>query len=133
MHDRVRLDSITEQIIGAAIAVHRELGPGLLESAYEDCLAFELAQRGLAFTQQTKLPLVYKGRAVGDGYRVDLWVEGCVIVEVKCAERLEPVHTAQVLSYLRLSGSPIGLLLNFNVKWLSDQGLKRIVHGFPDR
>jgi GxxExxY protein len=130
---RERLELISNQIIGAAIEVHRELGPGLLESAYEDCLAFELAQRGLAFTRQARLPLVYKGRTVGDGYRLDLWVETCVIVEVKCVERFEPVHTAQVLSYLKLTKCCVGLLFNFNVKWLTDQGLKRIVHGFPEQ
>jgi GxxExxY protein len=130
---RERLELISNQIIGAAIEVHRELGPGLLESAYEDCLAFELAQRGLPFTRQARLPLIYKSGAVGDGYRLDLWVETCAIVDVKCVERFEPVHTAQVLSYLKLTKCCVGLLFNFNVKWLTDQGLKRIVHGFPEQ
>jgi GxxExxY protein len=122
--------SITEAIIAAAIAVHRELGPGLLESAYETCLAFELADRGLSFEQQQALPLIYRGQKVGSGYRVDLLVERKVIVEVKSIERFEAVHVAQTLSYLRLSGCRVGLLLNFNVKWLADHGIKRLVHGF---
>jgi GxxExxY protein len=129
---RERLDQFTSRIIGAAIEVHRELGPGLLESAYEECLAFELANRQLQFARQVTLPLMYKGRSVGAGYRVDRWVERSVIVEVKCVERFDPVHTAQVVSYLRLSGCSVGLLFNFNVKWLADQGLNRIVHDFPD-
>ena len=126
-----RLDVLTEQIIGAAIAVHRELGPGLLESSYEACLTFELVERGLTFERQKGLPLVYRGRALDCGYRIDLLVEGEVVVEVKAVERLEPIHTAQVLSYLRLSGRKVGLLINFNVKWLAGDGLRRVVDGFP--
>jgi GxxExxY protein len=111
--------------------VHRELGPGLLESAYQACLGFELIARGINFERQKALPLVYRGRTLNCGYRMDFLVEGRVVVEVKSVDRLEPVHTAQVISYLRLSGCQVGLLLNFNVKWLTDQGLKRIVNGFP--
>jgi GxxExxY protein len=125
------LDALTNHIIGAAINVHRELGPGLLESAYQACLGFELIARGINFERQKALPLVYRGRTLNCGYRMDFLVEGRVVVEVKSADRLEPVHTAQVISYLRLSGCQVGLLLNFNVKWLTDQGLKRIVNGFP--
>jgi GxxExxY protein len=126
------IDRNTRQIIGAAIDVHKELGPGLLESAYEDCLGFEFAERGLQFARQQPLPLIYKGRRVGAGFRVDFIVEESVIVEIKSVERLEAVHTAQVLSYLRLSRCTVGLLFNFNVKWLADHGLKRIVLGFRD-
>lgn len=126
------LDALTEQIIGAAIDVHRELGPGLLESSYEAALAFELVDRGLAFERQKGLPVVYKGNRLDCGYRIDFLVAGAVIVELKAVERLEAVHSAQVLSYLRLSGCTVGLLLNFNVKWLRDGGLRRLVNGFPD-
>lgn len=125
------LDALTEQIIGAAISVHRELGPGLLESAYEACLAFEFTERGLRFERQKPLPVVYRGHRVECGYRIDFVVEERVVVEIKAVERLEPVHTAQVLSYLRLSRLRVGLLINFNVKWLRDGGVKRIVNGYP--
>src|SRR4051812_30341833 len=103
-----RLNQLTREIISSAIQVHRELGPGLLESTYEDCLAFELADRGLEFEKQKALPLLYRGRRVGCGYRIDLLVDRAVIVEVKSVERFEPVHTAQVLSYLKLSGCKVG-------------------------
>jgi GxxExxY protein len=121
---------LTREIIGAAIAVHRELGPGLLESAYESCLAFEIADRGLKFERQKALPLIYRSQAMGCGYRLDLLVEASVIVEVKSVERLDAIHTAQLLAYLRLSGCKVGLLMNFNVRWLVDEGIKRIVRGF---
>lgn len=124
------LVDLTGEIIGAAIAVHRELGPGLLESAYESCLAFEVAARGLKFERQKVLSLRYRGRTIGHGYRVDLLVEGLVIVEVKSVERLEAIHSAQLLAYLRLSGCRVGLLMNFNVRWLVDEGVKRLVYGF---
>ena len=126
-----RLDALTQQIIGAAIAVHRELGPGLLESSYEACLTFELVERRLRFERQKPLPLVYRGRTLDCGYRIDLLVEEEVVVEVKSVERLEPIHIAQVLSYLRLSSRKVGLLINFNVKWLADRGIRRVVNGFP--
>ena len=127
-----RLNALTEQIIGAAIQVHREIGPGTLESTCEACLTFELMARGLSVERQKPLPLVYRGRTLDCGYRVDLLVESEVIVEIKSVDRLEPVHTAQLISYLRLSGCKVGLLINFNVKWLVDEGVKRIVNGFPD-
>jgi len=125
---RDRLNEITEAIIGAAIEVHRVLGPGLLESAYEACLAFELAQRGLRVEQQKPLPVVYREVKLDAGYRLDLVVEDTVIVEIKAVDRLERIHEAQLLSYLRLSSYRIGLLINFNVTLLKN-GLKRIVNG----
>ena len=121
------VNEITEKVIGAAIAVHRALGPGLLESAYEACLAYELADRGLAIDRQKGLPVTYRGTKVDCGYRIDLLVEGLVVVELKTVERLEPIHEAQLLSYLKLSGCPVGLLINFNVKLLK-QGIKRMVN-----
>jgi GxxExxY protein len=110
------LNELTREIIGAAISVHRELGPGMLESAYEACLAFELIDRGMFVERQKPLPLVYRGQTLDCGSRVDLLVDGLVVVEVKSVERFERVHAAQLLSYLRLSGSKVGLLINFNVK-----------------
>ena len=127
--DRERLNEITSEIIGAAIEVHRELGPGLLESTYQACLAQELAQRGLGFETEKPLPVTYKGVDVKCGYRLDFLVAGEVIVELKCIELLLPIHEAQLLSYLKLSGRRVGLLINFNVKVLKD-GIKRIVNKF---
>ena len=127
-----RLNTLTEQIIGAAIKVHREIGPGTLESTCEACLTYELLDLGLGVERQKPLPLIYRGRRLDCGYRIDLLVEGCVIVEVKSIERFGPVHTAQILSYLRLSGCKVGLLINFNVKWLLNHGIKRVVSDFPD-
>lgn len=126
MNERSGLNELTRQIIGAAIEVHRHLRPGLLESAYETCLAYELTELGLTFERQKALPLVYKGIHLDQGYRIDLLVEGLVIVEIKAVEQIRPVHEAQVLSYLRLSKCKIGLLLNFNVKLLKD-GVRRFV------
>jgi GxxExxY protein len=103
----------------------------MLESGYEACLAFELMERGLEFERQKPLPIVYRGTTLDCGYRVDFLVGGQIIVELKAIQRLEPVHVAQVISYLRMSGCRVGLLINFNVKWLTKQGLRRIVHGFP--
>ena len=131
MTKKERLDRITEGIIGAAIEVHRNLGPGLLESAYESCLAFELVERGLKVEQQKPLPVVYREVKLDCGYRLDLLVEEAVIVEVKAVDRLAPIHKAQLLSYLRLSGCKVGLLINFNVKVLKD-GIRRVVNDFPD-
>jgi GxxExxY protein len=127
-----RLNALTEQIIGAAIDVHRALGPGLLESAYERCLAFELARRGLRIEHQKAIPLVYNGVAVDCAYRADIVVEGEVIVEVKSVERLHSVHEAQMICYLRLADCCVGLIINFNVKVLARQGIQRIVNGFPE-
>jgi len=124
---RRNLNEITETIIGAAIEVHRALGPGLLESAYEACLAYELVERGVKVERQKELPLRYREVDLDCGYRLDLLVEDAVVVEVKSVDRLEPIHDAQVLSYLRLSGRHLGLLINFNVKMLKT-GIKRLAH-----
>ena len=129
---RERLNSLTEKIIGAAIGVHRELGPGMLEKAYERCLAFELADRGLKFERQKRLPLTYRGVQLDVGYRVDLLVEDLVVVEVKSIERLERVHSAQVLSYLRMLKLHVGVVINFNVQLLARDGIRRIVNNFPE-
>jgi GxxExxY protein len=127
---REKLNEITEQVIASAIAVHRALGPGLLESAYEACLAYELADRALTFERQKGLPVTYRGVKVDCGYRIDLLVEGLMVVELKAVEKLEPIHEAQLLSYLKLSGCRVGLLINFNVKMLK-QGIRRMVNDFP--
>ena len=126
----MELNQITDQVIGAAIEVHRTLGPGLLESVYEACLAHELARRGLHVDRQRPVPLVYKGVKIDCGYRIDLLVEHQVVVELKAVSQLEPIHEAQVLSYLRLTDSWVGLLINFNVKRLT-RGLRRLVNGPP--
>jgi len=120
------LNQISEKIIGAAINVHRELGPGLLESTYEICLAYELAEIGLSVERQKSLPVLYKKVRLDCGYRLDLLVEKKIVVELKSVEKIEPVHVAQVLSYLKLSGCNVGLLINFNVKILK-YGIKRLV------
>jgi GxxExxY protein len=125
------LNEITEAIIGAAIAVHRELGPGLLESAYEACLTYELAERKLKVERQKGLPVTYHGVQLDCGYRIDLLVEEQVVVELKTVERLEPIPEAQLLSYLKLSGCKVGLLINFNVKVLKN-GIRRLVHEFQE-
>jgi GxxExxY protein len=126
-----REDVITDAVIGAAIEVHRCLGPGLLESAYEQCLCHELSLRGLRFECQKNLPVVYKNVRLDCGYRMDLVVEETVVVELKTVDKLLPIHDAQLLTYLKLSGLTIGLLLNFH-EVLLKKGLKRIVHNFPD-
>jgi len=124
------VNALTKRIIGAAIEVHRELGPGLLESTYEACLAFEFIERGLNFERQKPLPVIYRGHRLECGYRIDLFVEDTVIVEVKSVERLERVHKSQLLSYLRLKKRRVGLLINFNVNWLAGEGIKRISNGY---
>ena len=118
--------ALTRQVISAAIDVHRALGPGLLESAYQACLSRELELHNLHFRQQVELPLVYKDVKLDCGYRIDFIVEGKVVVELKAVEGLLPVHQAQLLTYLRLSGLRIGLLINFNVPVLKD-GIRRRV------
>jgi GxxExxY protein len=127
----MKINELTEQIIAAAIDVHRELGPGLLESTYEACLVFELAHRELHVERQKALPVMYKGVRIDCGYRIDLLVERQVIVELKAVEKLEPIHEAQLLSYLKLSGCHVGLLINFNVK-LQKNGLRRLVCEFDE-
>ena len=131
MKEGERLNRTTGIIIGAAIDVHRALGPGLLESAYEACLAFELLQRGLKVERQKPLPVVYREVRLDCGYRVDLLVEDAVIVEIKSVDRLAPIHQAQVLSYLKLSACKVGLLINFNVSVLKN-GIRRLARDFPD-
>ena len=132
MREKDQLDGITRQIIGAAIEVHRALGPGLLESAYEACLHYELVTRGLNVERQKPLPLVYAGVSLDCSYRMDLVVEQSVIVEVKAVAKIDAVHEAQMDSYLRISDLRVGLLLNFNVKNLSLGGIKRRVNRFPE-
>jgi len=130
MMQQERLNQITDAVIGAAITVHRALGPGLLESAYESCLAFELVDPyGLKIEQQKPLPVVYRGVSLACGYRLDLLVEDVVIVECKAVDKLMSIHEAQMLSYLKLSGCRVGLLINFNVKALKN-GIKRVVNNF---
>jgi GxxExxY protein len=120
-----RLNHITEKIIGCAIEVHRALGPGLLESAYEECLSFELSQSNISFEKQVPLPVIYKGVKLECGYRMDLVIDRLIVVEIKAVERILPVHEAQLLSYLKLANKPLGLLINFHVPVLKN-GLKRI-------
>jgi len=121
----MEINKVTETIIGAAIEVHRHLGPGLLESAYQACLAREMDLRNLALEQEKQLFLEYKGLKLDCGYRLDFLVEQSVIVELKAVEALQPIHEAQLLTYLKLSGCKIGLLINFNVPVLKN-GLKRM-------
>ncbi len=125
------LTTLTGTIIGAAIAVHRELGPGLLESTYEACLKHELEQRGLRTERQKALPVRYKGFELDCGYRLDLVVESNIIVELKAVKSVEEIDRAQILSYLKLSGYPLGLLINFNVPVLK-QGIKRYINARHD-
>jgi GxxExxY protein len=117
---------LSEAVIGAAIEVHRTLGPGLLESAYEECLCHELGLRGLSFRRQIAVPVIYKGVQLDCGYRVDVVVEDTLVVELKTVEQLAPVHEAQLLTYLRLTGIKLGLLLNFQTAVLKN-GIKRMV------
>ena len=121
------LNSLTERIIGCAIEVHKGIGPGLLESAYEECLCFELSQAGLAFERQVPLPVAYKGVNLDCGYRLDLIVEGQIILEIKAVDRIIPIHEAQLLSYLRMLDKRVGLILNFHSAVLKN-GIKRIVN-----
>jgi GxxExxY protein len=126
-----RLNQLTEQIIGAAIEVHRNTGPGLMESVYEECLCYELSQLGLAFQRQVHLPLSYKGIKLDCGFKMDLLVEALVVLELKTVDQLLPVHPAQLLTYLKLSGKKVGLLINFNESVLT-KGLKRLVNHFKE-
>jgi GxxExxY protein len=120
-------EELTEQIIGAAIEVHREVGPGLLESAYEECLCHELHLRGLTFQREVPLPVAYKGIRLDCGYRLDIVVQEKVILELKCVEQILPVHEAQLLTYLKMTGKQVGLILNFNVAVLARGGIVRKV------
>jgi GxxExxY protein len=123
------IDELTELVIGCAIAVHRALGPGLLESIYRDCLVIELTLAGLEVSVEYRVPIEYRGQRVRDDLKVDLLIDGRVIVEIKAVDRLHPLHQAQVITYLKLTGCPAGLLLNFNTPSLR-AGLKRLDH--PD-
>jgi len=126
---RDELNEISGKIIELAIRVHSELGPGMLESAYHSCLLFELLEAGVLVESQLKLPIVYRGRRLDGGYRIDLLVERAVVVELKTVDRIIPIHEAQLLSYLRLKGLRLGLLINFNTKRLVD-GVRRVVNNF---
>ena len=126
--DRQRANDLSREIIGAAIEVHRHLGPGLFESAYEECLCCELGLRGIKFKRQVPLPLNYKGMELECSYRLDLLVEDLVVVELKTVVSIEPIHKAQLLTYLKLRNVWLGMIINFNVKVLKD-GVKRLVNG----
>ena len=121
------VNKTTEAIIGAAIEVHRHLGPGLLESAYEECLCEELSLRGLPYKRQVALPVTYKGKKLEVGYRIDILVNNEVVVELKTVDAILPIHEAQALTYMRLGGWKVGLILNFYVP-LMKNGVKRLVH-----
>ena len=123
-----RVNRVSGAVVDAALKVHSQLGPGLLESAYQACLAHELRKRGFQVATQVGLPVVYEGEKLELGYRIDLLVENTVIVEIKSIDGVHPVHEAQLLSYLRLSGKNVGLLINFHVAHLKD-GIKRMVDG----
>lgn len=124
-------NEIARVAVDAMVLVHRELGPGLLESSYQHCLAYELAERGLAVETEVVLPLTFKGVKLDAGYRIDVWIERKVILEVKSVEALHPIHTAQLLTYLKLTDNRLGILVNFNEKLVRD-GIRRIVNGLPD-
>ncbi len=125
------INQLSSKIIGAAIEVHKALGPGLLESSYQQCLSHELRLRGLACEDEKPLPLVYKGKKLDCGYKMDHVVENAIILELKSCEKLEPIHKAQLLTYLKLSGLKLGLLLNFNVPLMRD-GIVRVVNEFEE-
>ena len=125
------INQLSSKIIGAAIEVHKALGPGLLESAYEKCLCYELNQRGLAFERQKSLPVICKGQKIDCGYKLDVVVENTIILELKSCEEIEPIHKAQLLTYLRLSNFKLGLLLNFNMPFLRE-GIVRIANGLAE-
>ena len=124
---KLLFEELTESVIGAAIEVHMALGPGLLESAYEECLCHELHLRGISFERQVSLPVEYKGVKLDCGYRLDLVVGNVLILEIKCVDHVLPVHEAQLLSYLKMTGKRVGLILNFNVAVLSRGGIFRKV------
>ena len=121
------INELSSKIIGAAIEVHKALGPGLLESAYEECMCHELSLRGLSFERQKPLPIVFKGKELDCSYRLDIVVENAIILELKSSENIEPIHRAQLLTYLKLSTLHLGLLLNFNTAFMKD-GIVRVVN-----
>lgn len=122
----MEFDALSRKVIGCAIEVHRQLGPGLLESTYEQCLSHELLDHGIFYTAQTALPVYYKGRKIDCGYRIDLLIEDRLIIELKSVEKLQRIHTAQLLTYMKLAKMNTGLLINFNVEILKT-GIKRFV------
>ena len=127
MHGELIHGELTEEVLGAAIEVHKHLGPGLLESTYEACLAHELELRGLSFQRQVQMPLNFKGIRLEEAYRLDLLIENKVIVELKSVETLLPIHESQLMTYLKLSGMRVGFLINFNVPLLKDGIVRRIL------
>jgi GxxExxY protein len=127
MEGKLIHEALTEQIIGSAIEVHKLIGPGLLESVYEECLCYELHLRGLEFQRQVTVPVVYKGIKLDCGYRLDLIVENSVILELKCVDRVLPIHEAQLITYLKLLDKPVGFIINFNVSALKQGGIVRKV------
>jgi len=128
---KTRVDAITERVIGAAIEVHQELGPGLLEAAYEECLAREFVLRDIPFERQKPVPLTYKGSHVDVDFRLDFLVGGLVVVELKAVEAIQPIHEAQVITYLKLARLQVALLINFNTKILKN-GIHRLVLGLEE-
>ena len=122
----MELNQITQKIIGCAIEVHRDLGPGLLESAYEECLSYELISKGLEIKRQQPTPVIYKDIKLDCGYRIDILVENSVVVELKVVDAINAVHEAQVLTYMKFANKPLGLLINFNVRLLKD-GIRRYI------
>jgi GxxExxY protein len=120
------INAVTGQIVDSAMEVHRVLGPGLLESVYEACLAREISNRGLKFERQFPVAVVYKNEKLDIGFRIDLFVENCVVVELKVVDEILPIHEAQILTYLKLSENRVGLILNFNVRWMKN-GIQRII------
>jgi GxxExxY protein len=127
----VGLNALSGEIIGAAIEIHKTLGPGLLESVYEECLCHELGLRNLSFSREKPLPVVYKGKKVECGYRLDVVVENSIILELKSCEKIDPIHRAQLLTYLKISGISLGLILNFNTTVMR-HGVVRIVNKLKD-
>jgi GxxExxY protein len=126
MMSKLNYEKLTEAIIGAAIEVHKQLGPGLMESVYEECLCYELSIRGIAFQRQVSLPVRYKKVKLDCGYRMDVVVEETVVLELKAIEQLHPLHEAQLITYLKLSQKPVGLVINFNVPVLKDGIIRRV-------
>lgn len=124
----IKGNQLTSEIIGSAIEVHRHLGPGLLESIYEECMVFELQERKLVVQRQYEIPVLYKGSKLDQNYRIDLLVNNQVIIELKSIKKIEPIHNAQLLTYLKLANIRYGLLLNFNVPVMR-QGIKRLLNG----
>jgi GxxExxY protein len=126
------IEEIGRQVVDAAIKVHRALGPGLLESAYQACLTYELSQRGLGVECEAPQPILFDNQRIEAGYRLDMLIEGCIIVENKAVDSVLPIHQAQLLTYLKLSGCSLGYLINWNVRLIKD-GIQRMVHQHPEK